>query len=122
MSKEERVENASEEEEEVDFCCNLCKLQETCHHFGKRAPFVKKQLKFKEDTFVMRDPFVPREKGKPSFLIIGGKCSICQKTVCVDCSTFYFKRICDDCASANLQEFPQEIGLKIQKKLNSRSH
>jgi len=112
---------ADGEDEEVKFHCSQCHLTETCHYFGKNPPFVKKQVAFKEDTYVMRDPFIPREKGRANFMVIGGICDLCRQAVCVHCSTFYFKRFCDNCASLHLQEFPQEIGLKIQKKLNSKS-
>ena len=108
-------------EEKVTFSCYICHLTEDCHHFGKNPSFVKKQVTFKESVFVMRDPFNPRDKGRANFMVIGGVCNLCQRTVCVECSTFYLHRFCDNCSSLHLQEFPQEIGLKIQKKLNNKA-
>ena len=105
---------------EIKFSCFKCGLQETCHYFGRNPPFVAKQIQFTEDTFVMRDPFTPRETGRAHFLQIGGNCGKCGRTVCVECSTFYSKRFCNECCAQYLSEFPPEIGTKIQKKLNTQ--
>ena len=106
--------------EEITFCCYKCGLQETCQYFGCKPPFVKNQVRFAEDSFVMRDPFSPREAGRAHFLLIGGKCGKCKKTVCIECSIFYSKRFCYDCCSQYLSEFPPEIGTKVQKKLSNQ--
>ena len=105
---------------EIKFCCFKCGLQETCHYFGRNPPFVSNQIEFVEDSFVMRDPFSPRETGRAHFLLVGGNCGKCGRTVCVECSTFYAKRFCNDCCKQYLSEFPPEIGTKIQKKLNTQ--
>ena len=86
-------------EELIQFSCSICRLSELCHYLGKTPPSHKKRLSFKEDTFVMRDPFTPRVEAPHSanrsnwsgcnLLVIGGNCSICSNSVCVDCSTFY---------------------------------
>lgn len=106
-------------EEEIKFVCFKCGLQEIVHYYGRNPPFAIKQIQFEEKTYVMRDPFTPRESGRAHFLQIGGDCNKCGRTVCVDCSTFYSKRFCDDCCAMFLSEFPPEIGAKIQKKLSS---
>ena len=105
---------------EIKFSCYKCGLQEVCHYFGRKPPFVAKQIEFAEDAFIMRDPFSPREVGRANFLQIGGKCSKCTKNVCVECSIFYFKRLCIECCAEYLSEFPSEIGLKIQKKIENQ--
>ena len=70
--------NSKKEDEEkegkkpVPFTCSVCGLNEICHYFGRRPPFARGHVEFKEDTFVMMDPFTPREKGRPHFLAIGG--------------------------------------------------
>ena len=102
---------------QIEFSCYKCGLQEVCHYFGRKPPFVAKQIEFTEDTYVMRDPFSPREVGRANFLQIGGHCNNCKRTVCVECSTFYYKRFCNECCAQYLSEFPPEIGTKIQKKL-----
>ena len=102
---------------EIKFSCYKCGLQEVCHYFGRKPPFVAKQIEFAEDAFIMRDPFSPREVGRANFLQIGGHCNNCKRTVCVECSTFYYKRFCNECCAEYLSEFPPEIGTKIQKKL-----
>ena len=117
-NEEKEKENPSVYDLEIKFSCAKCGLQEICHYFGRKPPFVTKQIEFTEDTFVMRDPFSPREIGRANFLQIGGNCSKCRRTVCVDCSTFYYKRYCNDCCAQYLSEFPPEIGTKIQKKLS----
>jgi len=136
QEKKEQTEEAPKkdqkaQEELVQFTCSICHLNEACHYLGKTPPSHKKQLSFKEDTFVMRDPFTPRvvpihsANRSPwsgcNLLIIGGHCAICTITVCVDCSTFYSRRYCLDCAANHIKEFPSDIGAKIQKKINSRT-
>ena len=61
------------ENKPVPFACAVCGLNEICHYYGRKPPFAKGHVEFKEDTFVMMDPFSPREKGRPHFLAIGGK-------------------------------------------------
>ncbi len=93
-----------------------CGLNEVCHYFGKRPPFAQGCIEFLEDTFVMMDPFAPREKGRPNFLTIGGKCRYCENEVCVECSIFYAKRMCRDCANLHFDELPNEIQAKLKAK------
>ena len=120
-----------EEDELVQFKCSSCHLNEVCHFLGKTLPSHKKRVTFKEDTFVMRDPFTPRVVAAHSanrspwsgcnLLVIGGFCTICQSSVCVDCSMFYTRRYCLDCAANHIREFPADVGAKIQKKLDTRT-
>ena len=110
--------NEKEEEqkkEPVPFLCAACGLNELCHFYGKKPPFARGQVEFKEDTFVMMDPFCPREKGRPHFLTIGGKCGFCSNSVCVGCSLFYRFRVCKDCGLLNIDSFPVEIQAKVKK-------
>ena len=116
-SKNHDKNDVNEHDLEIKFSCFKCGLQEECHYFGRKPPFVAKQIEFTEDTYVMRDPFSPREVGRANFLQIGGHCNNCKRTVCVECSTFYYKRFCNECCAQYLSEFPPEIGTKIQKKL-----
>ena len=68
----------------------------------------------------MLDPFSPRIAGKANFLLLGGICVICEEkegrgaeaglaAVCLDCSVFYSKRFCIDCAAENIHHFPVEV-------------
>ena len=116
-SKNQDKTDVNEHDLEIKFSCFKCGIQEVCHYFGRKPPFVAKQIEFAEDTYVMRDPFSPREVGRANFLQIGGHCNNCKRTVCVECSTFYYKRFCNECCAQYLSEFPPEIGTKIQKKL-----
>lgn len=109
------VEKEEKEHAQIPFKCQVCKLNEVCHYFGKKPPFARGQIEFSFDTFVMMDPFSPREKGRPNFLIIGGQCHFCQNQVCVGCSIFYAKRFCRDCANLNFDQFPSEIQAKLKK-------
>ena len=88
--KNKPSEEKEEERKPIPFKCSVCGLNELCHYFGKRPPFAKGQIEYVEDTFAMMDPFCPREKGRPNFLTIGGKCRYCDNEVCVDCR-FYFQ-------------------------------
>jgi Cysteine-rich domain len=79
MEKVEKYQVPKDNEKEVivPFKCNSCGLAEHCHYFGKTPNFVKKQVAFFEDTYVMKDPFTPRLQGKANFLMIGGVCHSC---------------------------------------------
>ena len=37
--------------------------------------------------------------------------------VCVDCSVFYESRFCIECAAMNINEFPQEMQAKVNRKV-----
>ena len=116
--KENQVdEKKTNNDVDIDFRCFKCGLHEKCQYFGRKPPFVTKQVEFSEDSFVMRDPFSQREAGRANFLLIGGQCGKCSRPVCVECSIFYSKRFCNECCAQHLSEFPPEIGTKIQKKL-----
>jgi hypothetical protein len=41
----------------VLFACARCGLTEDCHYFGLKPQFCRDQVKFSEDTFVLKDPF-----------------------------------------------------------------
>jgi len=118
--KNKPSEEKEEERKPIPFKCSVCGLNELCHYFGRRPPFAKGQIEYVEDTFAMMDPFSPREKGRPNFLTIGGKCRYCDNEVCVDCSVFYGKRICRDCATLHFDDFPNEVQAKL-KKLSASS-
>jgi hypothetical protein len=124
LSEEERKEGTSEDakrEEDpfartVDFSCGLCGLSEKCHYLGKRPMFVKGLVEFKEDSYVLVDPFTPREtRLANSFLLLGGLCAHCGKEVCLECSLFYARRYCNKCAEFYMSEFPKETQGKIAK-------
>lgn len=104
-----------EDEKNISFVCNVCQLSEMCHYFGKTPNFVKKQIRFLEDTFVIRDPFTPRVQGKANFLMMGGICYQCHEQVCQGCSLFYRHRYCKTCLKETQGEFPAEIQAKIKK-------
>lgn len=102
-------------EEVIPFQCCICAISENCHYFGKKPPFAKHHVYFHEDTFLMRDPFIPRVQGKANFLILGGSCFQCQNQVCQTCSMYYGHRYCKTCAISCLEEFPREIQARIKK-------
>jgi len=116
-----RGEDTTKKEEDpfartVDFSCAICGLSEKCHYWGKRPKFVKGLLEFKEDSYVLVDPFSPREiRLANNFLLLGGVCAHCRKEVCVDCSVFYARRFCNKCAEFYIHEFPKEMQAKIAK-------
>ena len=78
-------ESKEEDRKPIPFKCSVCGLNEVCHYFGRKPPFARGKIEYVEDTFAMMDPFCPREKGRPHFLTIGGKCRYCDNEVCVDC-------------------------------------
>lgn len=105
-----------EERKSIEFKCSICNLAEICHYFGKCPPFARGQIEYVDDSFVMMDPFTPRDKGRPHFLTIGGICHKCNNQVCVECSIFYAHRLCRDCAFMNLEDLPNEIQAKLKQQ------
>ncbi|XP_039719114.1 cysteine-rich DPF motif domain-containing protein 1-like [Pteropus medius] len=63
----------------------------------------------------MKDPFT---SDKDRFLILGSRCSVCSRLVCVgpECSLFYSKRFCLPRVQENIAAFPQEIRQDLQKR------
>ncbi|XP_042523283.1 cysteine-rich DPF motif domain-containing protein 1 isoform X2 [Dipodomys spectabilis] len=73
-----------------------------------RTQLVSIQTALLEESYVMKDPFTT-DKGR--FLVLGARCSVCSRLVCVgpECSLFYSKRFCLPCVRKNVGAFPQEI-------------
>jgi hypothetical protein len=99
----------------IPFKCAICGLNEVAHYYGRKPAFARGTVEFVEDTYVMLDPFTPREKGRPNFLTLGGKCRYCENDVCLDCSIFYAKRTCRECALIHFDDLPDEIQVSISK-------
>ncbi|XP_033261147.1 cysteine-rich DPF motif domain-containing protein 1 isoform X4 [Orcinus orca] len=111
------------------FECQLCALTAPYSYVGQQPPgaqsvaglghsahrhhFLSRSLL--EESYVMRDPFTP---SKDRFLILGSRCSLCGRLVCVgpDCSLFYSKRFCLPCVWENIDAFPQEIQQDLEKR------
>ncbi|KPJ18089.1 UPF0595 protein CG11755 [Papilio machaon] len=108
--------NKSVEEKELvyDFNCVSCNLNEKAHYKGTKPPF-SRNIILKYPSYVMKDPFSPPGKGE--VLMLGADCAICDKPVCIskECSIFYMKLFCINCAKQSLEKFPVEI----QSKINS---
>ena len=93
-----------------------------CQYYGTSPPFVKKSLEFSEPSYIMLDPFSPYNPKKANkFLVLGSDCSICRATVCVDCSIFFTKTFCVECAQYNINEFPSDIQSRIVKLTETRN-
>uniref|UniRef100_A0A914VQP7 Cysteine-rich DPF motif domain-containing protein 1 n=1 Tax=Plectus sambesii TaxID=2011161 RepID=A0A914VQP7_9BILA len=74
----------AEEPEKPVFSCCICGLVETCDYYGNTPPFTK-PIAFKENVYIMRDPFSPPgTKSSTSYLLLGGECSACGASVCAD--------------------------------------
>ncbi|CAF1635761.1 unnamed protein product [Didymodactylos carnosus] len=85
-----------------------------------------------ESVYLLNDPFIQKRRiggissttnqsqsTSHSSVIIGSKCFLCQRDVCVssDCSTFYTKRFCLECIANNQEEFPKELLQELKIKL-----
>jgi len=128
---------SSVSEERKVFKCSLCNLFARYDYFGRRPlerhsqpseskstlsasrNSKKESIILFEDSYVCDDPF--SELKANNYLVIGSKCNVCNKMVCVsaECSFFYFKkRFCFKCATEFAEtemEFPIEIRNEIKK-------
>ncbi|KAH8876644.1 Cysteine-rich DPF motif domain-containing protein isoform 1 [Schistosoma japonicum] len=79
------------------FHCTLCDFKIRYDYKGNNPPFFKKEIKFLESVYCIRDPFADDNLGG---IILGGDCSTCGKSVCVsqNCSMYNLKRCCLYCA------------------------
>lgn len=90
--------------------CHLCDLQELYDYKGNNPPF-SKHLTFSEECYIMKDPFSPPNRGE--IVTLGADCSICENPVCMECSFFYSKRFCKQCALKNIDCFPKKLRNRI---------
>lgn len=91
--------------------CAFCSLEEHYDYKGRKPPFAR-QIYFSEDCYVMKDPWSAPNKAQ--VLVIGGDCSLCEKSICLGCSIFYTKRFCRECANEKIDSFPSQLHTKIK--------
>ncbi|EUB58956.1 hypothetical protein EGR_06175 [Echinococcus granulosus] len=98
------------------FKCSKCQFSVKFDDKGSRPRYLKPDIVLLEDGYIMRDPFVDGGSGG---IIIGADCCVCDESVCVspECSFFYAKRYCRDCATKNLDHFPEEIHKELLRNL-----
>ncbi|XP_050179294.1 cysteine-rich DPF motif domain-containing protein 1 isoform X1 [Myiozetetes cayanensis] len=108
-----------------EFECQLCGLRAPYTYYGPKPPN-SHSIVLLEEAYVMKDPFTP---DKDKFLILGSRCSLCSRSVCVgaECSLFYSKRFCLPCVKENIKAFPLEIQedmdkRKPQQKSSKKTH
>ncbi|XP_036762528.2 cysteine-rich DPF motif domain-containing protein 1 isoform X4 [Manis pentadactyla] len=103
------------------FECQLCALTAPYSYVGQKPPNTQ-SIVLLEESYVMKDPFTP---DKDRFLILGSRCTLCSRLVCVgpECSLFYSKRFCLPCVQEHIDAFPQEIRQDLEKrKVPSKRH
>ncbi|XP_043297157.1 cysteine-rich DPF motif domain-containing protein 1 isoform X3 [Cervus canadensis] len=61
------------------FKCQLCALTAPYSYKGQQPPD-SQSVVLLEESYVLRDPFTP-DKGR--FLVVGSRCSMCSRLVCV---------------------------------------
>lgn len=95
-----------------DFKCSSCDMDEKAQYKGTHPPF-SRNVVLKYPSYVMKDPFSPPGKGE--ILVLGADCAVCDRTVCInkECSIFYIKTFCLDCAYKAIDTFPVEIKSKL---------
>lgn len=100
--------------EEMVFKCTSCELSENYDYKGKKPPF-SKLINLKSESYVMKDPFSPPNKGQ--MLILGSDCSQCHKPFCQapSCSLMYGRFYCLSCALTNVHQFPPQIQQRLAK-------
>ncbi|GAU95442.1 hypothetical protein RvY_07058-3 [Ramazzottius varieornatus] len=108
--------------ENLSFTCYLCGMHEFYTHYGKGSRARDSKLEYKEDVFMLNNPFLPADT-KPEnclvpFLVLGGTCNECEKTVCVDasCSIFCHKRYCLSCVKLHEDKFPEAVVKECLKR------
>jgi hypothetical protein len=121
--KKDQKQAHDDEPEKIQFRCSGCSMVELVNYFGKKPPFTR-NIELLEDSFVMKDPFTaPPNKHNQKrsfteyFIVIGCNCTICQSPVCKDCSVFYSKTFCYECAQSKIHQFPLEVQSKIRKEI-----
>ncbi|XP_004642517.1 cysteine-rich DPF motif domain-containing protein 1 isoform X4 [Octodon degus] len=97
-----------------EFECQLCGLTAPYSYVGQKPPNTRSVVLL-EESYVMKDPFSP---DRDRFLVLGARCSVCSRLVCVgpECSLFYSKRFCLPCVRENLGVFPAEIRQDLEKR------
>ncbi|KAG8245737.1 Cysteine-rich domain [Homalodisca vitripennis] len=105
---------AREVEPEAEFTCTACGLSENYDYKGKQPPF-SKLINMSNECYVMKDPFSPPNRGQ--FLILGSDCTLCKKPFCqaTDCSFFYINFYCLHCALQNINLFPPQFHVRLNK-------
>ncbi|XP_055380144.1 cysteine-rich DPF motif domain-containing protein 1 [Condylostylus longicornis] len=107
----------------IQFSCYLCGMFEECHYKGKEPPFVSGSVKFREESYVIRDPFIappPLGKSKAEyFIIIGTQCVICKNLVCkgLSCSFYYNVTYCLSCLEEVMTKLPKEVQVRAKKQI-----
>eukprot|EP00071_Canis_lupus_P046437 XP_022279994.1 cysteine-rich DPF motif domain-containing protein 1 isoform X1 [Canis lupus familiaris] len=61
------------------FKCQLCALTAPYSYVGQKPPDTHSVVLL-EESYVMKDPFTP---DKDRFLVLGSRCSLCSRLVCV---------------------------------------
>lgn len=108
------MEDSKQKEEPVvyNFKCTSCEIDEQAHYKGSNPPF-SRNIVLKYPSYVMKDPFSPPGKGE--ILVLGSDCVVCGLPVCInkECSLFYIKMYCLNCANKSIEIFPVEIKSKL---------
>lgn len=99
------------------FTCSLCNLSENYDYYGTNPPFCKGII-FKEQSYIMKDPFSSSTNTAPSgnFILLGTNCASCNEMICQDCSLFFTKTLCDSCVNVNKHLLPQEVLVRYNNK------
>uniref|UniRef100_A0A8C8ZF42 Cysteine-rich DPF motif domain-containing protein 1 n=1 Tax=Prolemur simus TaxID=1328070 RepID=A0A8C8ZF42_PROSS len=61
------------------FACELCALTAPYSYVGQKPPNTQSVVLL-EESYVMKDPFT---SDKDRFLVLGSRCSLCSRLVCV---------------------------------------
>ncbi|KAJ6637976.1 Cysteine-rich DPF motif domain-containing protein 1, partial [Pseudolycoriella hygida] len=125
-SSQNHAKAKKDEEDEIPkpkFKCENCGLHEEYDYFGKQPPFANK-IKFNENCYIMKDPFTAApEHAKTTnseyFIALGTICTRCDRQICrgADCSFYYLKTYCLQCAVNNVSLYPLEVQSKIKKQI-----
>ncbi|PAV85784.1 hypothetical protein WR25_25092 [Diploscapter pachys] len=97
----------------IQFECGICGMKENTLHGNLQVS----DGFFNCPVFFVRDPFIPytrvraRKPCLADFLVLGGTCSMCERSVCIDkaCSVYFGARFCAICVIRERRRFPEKV-------------
>eukprot|EP01070_Trichotokara_eunicae_P007112 Trichotokara_eunicae@DN5280_c0_g1_i1.p1 len=125
------------------FECAVCEGSVTFVHFGKTPRSEEGKIVYLEEVYYLPNPYEVEDKNavlgfedvhkfedlkrkKLGFnsAVVGGKCSVCNVSVCLSdyCSFFYVRRYCRGCVTKHSEKFPSYLTVYLEQMINKTPH